>query len=120
MKDLEPPQAVAERVLDECIGLSYDQLGANLDRDYAKAAAIIVADRRAAVAKALEPYVTPQPRDTWEEEDGPVLWWLLPVSEPPYCGTPLDDDFPEYMTHWTQCPEPLTAAQASTETETDK
>lgn len=40
-------------------------------------------------------------RDEWGEEDGPVLWWRFPVTEPPYCGTPLDDDFPEYVTHWT-------------------
>lgn len=26
----------------------------------------------------------------WNEEDGTVLWWLLPVTEPPYVGTPLD------------------------------
>lgn len=39
--------------------------------------------------------------DEWNEEDGPVLWWRFPVAEPPYCGTPLDDDFPDYVTHWT-------------------
>lgn len=37
----------------------------------------------------------------WSEEDGPVLWWKFPVEEPPYVGSPLDDDFPEYVTHWT-------------------
>lgn len=26
----------------------------------------------------------------WSEDDGNVLWWRLPVSEPPYVGTPLD------------------------------
>jgi hypothetical protein len=40
-------------------------------------------------------------RDDWHEDDGAVLWWQFPVTEPPYAGTPLDDDFPEYMTHWT-------------------
>lgn len=49
----------------------------------------------------------PRLRDEWEEEDGNVLWWLLPVREPPYVGTPLDDDFPEYVTHWTPIPLPL-------------
>ena len=37
----------------------------------------------------------------WTEEDGPVLWWKFPVVEPPYVGSPIDDDFPEYVTHWT-------------------
>lgn len=38
----------------------------------------------------------------WDEFDGDVLWWKLPVVEPPYVGTPLDDDFPDYVTHWTK------------------
>ncbi|MBS6069797.1 MAG: hypothetical protein KIB10_10335, partial [Enterococcus avium] len=36
------------------------------------------------------------------EDIGPVLWWDFPVEEPPYCGTPLDDDFPKYKTHFTE------------------
>lgn len=50
---------------------------------------------------------TPQPRRLWTEQHGPVLWWRDPVNEPPYCGTPLDDDFPEHVTHWTPVPEPF-------------
>ena len=38
----------------------------------------------------------------WHEDIGPVLWWDFPVEEPPYCGTPLDDDFPKYKTHFTE------------------
>lgn len=43
----------------------------------------------------------------WHEDDGPVLWWKLPVCEPPWAGTPLDDDWPGYQTHWTTivCPD---------------
>jgi hypothetical protein len=26
----------------------------------------------------------------WREDHGNVLWWRIPISEPPYCGTPLD------------------------------
>ena len=37
----------------------------------------------------------------WDEDTGDVLWWNFPVEEPPYCGTPLDDDFPKYKTHFT-------------------
>lgn len=66
-----------------------------------------LADRRRIEASEdrLHGIEHPRPRDDWHEDDGPVLWWKLPVSEPPYAGTPLDDDFPEYVTHWTRCPE---------------
>lgn len=37
----------------------------------------------------------------WDEDTGDVLWWNFPVEEPPYCGTPLDEHFPEYKTHFT-------------------
>ncbi|CDW60174.1 hypothetical protein TTRE_0000853401 [Trichuris trichiura] len=40
--------------------------------------------------------------EKWHEDIGPVLWWDFPVEEPPYCGTPLDDDFPKYKTHFTE------------------
>jgi hypothetical protein len=62
----------------------------------------------------------------WTEEDGPVLWWKFPVTEPPWVGTPLccgrtmrvriccgldsneielthdepGDGWPGYHTHW--------------------
>lgn len=41
-------------------------------------------------------------KDEWHEEDGNVLWWFFPVQEPPYVGSPLDEDFPDYVTHWTR------------------
>lgn len=50
----------------------------------------------------------PRPLEEWDEDDGAVLWWALPVREPPYVGSPLDDDFPgHFVTHWTPlvCPE---------------
>ena len=41
------------------------------------------------------------PADEWHEDDGPALWWRLPVQEPPWVGSPLDDDWmPGYYTHW--------------------
>lgn len=65
----------------------------------------------------------------WTEEDGPVLWWKFPVTEPPYVGTPNDSGqvvdvtikacdtdklmrthvggWPGYHTHWTPIPLPL-------------
>lgn len=39
--------------------------------------------------------------EQWDEEQGNVLWWRLPVDEPPYVGTPLDSNWPGYHTHWT-------------------
>lgn len=48
---------------------------------------------------------TLRPLDDWHEDDGPVLWHNLPISEPPYCGTPLDCDFnDELYTHWSPMP----------------
>ena len=37
----------------------------------------------------------------WSEDIGNVLWWDFPVEEPPYCGTPLDEHFPKYKTHFS-------------------
>lgn len=33
---------------------------------------------------------TPRPFCDWHEDRGSVLWWRIPISEPPYVGTPLD------------------------------
>ena len=54
------------------------------------------------------------PASEWHDDDGDVLWYRLPVAEPPYVGSPLDvgwDDEPfaillngetrdEYFTHF--------------------
>ena len=40
----------------------------------------------------------------WHEDDGAVVWWKLPVDEPAWIGTPLDDGWPGYHTHWTPHP----------------
>jgi hypothetical protein len=50
---------------------------------------------------------TPVPIEKWHEDDGPALWWTLPVSEPPYVGSPLDDAWPGYHTHWTPILPPM-------------
>lgn len=47
------------------------------------------------------PQYAARPRDMWHGDHGSVLWWKFPVCEPPYVGSPLDDDFPEHVTHWT-------------------
>lgn len=64
----------------------------------------------------------------WHEDNGPVLWWKFPLTEPPYVGTPNDcgqtieitvkangidkvmraevGGWPGYHTHWTPIPTP--------------
>ncbi len=42
-----------------------------------------------------------RPISEWHEDCGDVLWWTFPIEEPPYCGSPLDSDWPDYHTHWT-------------------
>ncbi|MDT2669976.1 hypothetical protein [Enterococcus dongliensis] len=65
--------------------------------------------KSAKVRELLEQLDEPQAKkviahlaEKWHEDIGPVLWWNFPVEEPPYCGTPLDEHFPSYKTHFTQ------------------
>ena len=50
----------------------------------------------------------PRPLEEWGEDYGDVLWWAFPIEEPPYVGSPLDEKWPGYHTHWTPIvvPEP--------------
>lgn len=50
----------------------------------------------------LEDAIEPQPIDEWHEDDGDCLWWKFPIEEAPYCGSPLDNSFPDYVTHFTR------------------
>lgn len=50
----------------------------------------------------LEDMLEPSPIDKWDEDIGPCLWWTFPIEEPPYSGSPLDTDFPSYVTHFTE------------------
>lgn len=47
------------------------------------------------------------PIDSWHEDMGDCLWWALPIEEPPHCGSPLEIDFPDYVTHFTRLVEPI-------------
>ena len=42
-----------------------------------------------------------KPLEEWGEDYGDVLWWKFPIEEPPYVGSPLDENWPAYHTHWT-------------------
>lgn len=33
------------------------------------------------------------PLEDWHEDDGDVLWWRLPIREPPFVSTPLSSDW---------------------------
>jgi hypothetical protein len=49
-----------------------------------------------------------RPADTWHENIGEVLWWRFPVTEAPYVGSPLADDWIEnHYTHWTPLQIPM-------------
>lgn len=50
-------------------------------------------DLRAKLAEA-EAATKFQPLNDWHEDDGTALFSAMPINEPPYCGTPLDDDWP--------------------------
>lgn len=47
---------------------------------------------------------TARPLSAYHEDMGPVLWWVFPVCEAPWCGRPDDSDWPGYHTHFTRLP----------------
>lgn len=47
-----------------------------------------------------------RPIEEWNEDFGDVLWWKFPIEESPYVGSPLDEKWPGYHTHWTFIPLP--------------
>lgn len=53
---------------------------------WAPLASIIMRERNAAVGDLR----TPSPFCDWHEDRGDVLWWRIPVCEPPFVGNPLD------------------------------
>lgn len=57
------------------------------------------------MADRLDRLHTLRPEAEYEDDFNAVLWWLLPISEPPYCGTPGDSSWPGYHTHWSPLPD---------------
>lgn len=53
----------------------------------------------------IQTTVRARPLAEWHEDIGPCLWWRFPITERPWVGTPLDDDWldgdPPHYTHWT-------------------
>lgn len=70
----------------------------------------VLARKLHAARKENERYrevLEPIPAEEWHDDDGYVVWWRLPVEEPPYVGSPMCDDFTfNYYTHYTKliCP----------------
>jgi hypothetical protein len=60
--------------------------------------------QRIATALNAAGVVEARPLSEWCEDFGPVTWWKLPVEEAAWIGTPNDDDWPGYHTHWTAHP----------------
>lgn len=68
---------------------------------------LVVDSKQAPMVEHVENFCIARPLDEWCEQDGPALWWKFPIVEPPYSGSPLCDNFPDYVTHWTRIPLPL-------------
>lgn len=58
----------------------------------------------AACKAELRRILTPRPVEEWDDyENRNVLWWHLPVAEPPWFGD-IDDRDEDWHTHWTPLP----------------
>lgn len=40
--------------------------------------------------REMQEQMAPRPFHEWHEDIGDVLWWLWPIEQAPYVGTPLD------------------------------
>jgi len=50
---------------------------------------------------------TPRPISEWHEDMGAVLSWSREHGEPPFCGWPTEDEWPDLAGHFTPCPNPI-------------
>ncbi len=62
--------------------------------------------------KLYEDFNTLRPREEWHEGYGDCLFWRLPITEAPYCGSPLDTvweerNYDNYFTHFTRLIQPI-------------
>lgn len=55
--------------------------------------------------QTLAELTTLRPQSEYHEDYGNVLWWHVPIQEPPVAGTTLDDGFDwDWYTHWSPLP----------------
>ena len=80
----------------QCVGCLRGRLDHQIDR-------VVEAMKR---AEEIETGLAFHPAAAWHDDIGDVLWWRLPIAEPPYCGSPLGSDWPEEAsyTHWSRLP----------------
>lgn len=62
--------------------------------------------------KLYEDCNTLKPIEEWQEDYGDCLFWRLPITEAPYCGSPLDSIWEErnygnYYTYFTRLVQPI-------------
>ena len=79
---------------------AYDEHGGKWPDHHEQALFQAVKNARAALAQP-EPVALARTEDEYHEDMGAVLWWRFPIDEPPYCGSPLDSEWPGYHTHFT-------------------
>lgn len=99
-----------------------------LDREWSRMEGVYRLQVTAILTAALsDQVVVPRPLSEWHEDMGPMLWWCWEppkaferiaervvssahngqwLGEAPYCGAPLDTDWPDYHTHFTPIPVP--------------
>lgn len=112
---------VAETPSESWAARAYDQLCVEASRarcafeKLATSAAIlalldepsVLRSRCESSSLALREATEPKPFAEWHEDYGySVLWWRVPVQEPPYLGSPDDEDWPftddeESVLWWT-------------------
>ena len=62
--------------------------------------------RKELVRSKLAPFAL-RPESEWHEDYGEVLWWVLPIREAPWVGSPNCTDWVDnYFTHWSPLPVP--------------
>ncbi|TXN24009.1 hypothetical protein [Methylobacterium sp. WL9] len=78
---------------------------AKAERDAATAQADRTAGELAAAEAEKVRRTTPRPIAEYHEDFGFVTWWIFPVCEPAWIGSPNDSDWPGYHTHFTPHPD---------------
>lgn len=103
----QPASAMLKDTADNCRAAltpaAYPQLRKLLDR-----AACDLEAGASIIHHNIEAPNAARPLSEWHEDIGPVVWWRLCRDERPdeasYIGTPLDDEWPGYHTHFTPHP----------------
>lgn len=74
-------------------GLVYRLVGA-YDRVEMRRRALWDSHGKLLIQQKVAEKLRPRPSAEWHEDFGEALWFVLPIREAPYCGSPLADDWP--------------------------